>query len=56
MDFNLILGIGENALQLGLISSLAVLALFLSYTMLNVCDLSTDGSVTLGATDTLDYR
>lgn len=50
MDFNLILGIGENALQLGLISSLAVLALFLSYTMLNVCDLSTDGCFTLGAT------
>lgn len=50
MDFNVILSIGENALQLGLISSLTVLALFLSYTMLNVCDLSTDGCFTLGAT------
>lgn len=50
MDFNSILNIGENALQLGLISSLTVLALFLSYTMLNVCDLSTDGCFTLGAT------
>lgn len=50
MDFNSILSIGENALQLGLISSLTVLALFLSYTMLNVCDLSTDGCFTLGAT------
>lgn len=45
-----ILSLGENALQLGLISSLTVLALFLSYSMLNVCDLSTDGCFTLGAT------
>ncbi len=50
MDFNSILALGENALQLGLISSLTVLALFLSYSMLNVCDLSTDGCFTLGAT------
>lgn len=50
MDFNSILSLGENALQLGLISSLTVLALFLSYSMLNVCDLSTDGCFTLGAT------
>ena len=50
MDLNSILSIGENALQLGLISSLTVLALFLSYSMLNVCDLSTDGCFTLGAT------
>lgn len=50
MDFNSILTLGENALQLGLISSLTVLALFLSYSMLNVCDLSTDGCFTLGAT------
>lgn len=50
MDFNSILNLGENALQLGLISSLTVLALFLSYSMLNVCDLSTDGCFTLGAT------
>lgn len=40
----------QNALELGLISSITVLALFLSYSMLNVCDLSTDGCFTLGAT------
>ena len=40
----------QTALELGLISSLTVLALFLSYSMLNVCDLSTDGCFTLGAT------
>ena len=39
----------ETALELGLISSLTVLALFISYTMLGVCDLSTDGCFTLGA-------
>ena len=50
MDLNSILSLGENALQLGFISSLTVLALFLSYSMLNVCDLSTDGCFTLGAT------
>lgn len=41
--------LGETALKLGLICSLTVLALFLSYSMLNVCDLSTDGCFTLGA-------
>ncbi len=40
----------QTALELGLMSSLTVLALFLSYSMLNVCDLSTDGCFTLGAT------
>lgn len=45
-----ILSLLQTALELGLISSLTVLALFLSYTMLNVCDLSTDGCFTLGAT------
>ena len=45
MDFALI----QTALQLGLICGLTVLALFLSYSMLNVCDLSTDGCFTLGA-------
>ena len=44
-----LLGLLQTALELGLISSLTVLALFLSYTMLNVCDLSTDGCFTLGA-------
>ena len=43
------LSILQTALELGLISSLTVLALFLSYTMLGVCDLSTDGCFTLGA-------
>ena len=43
------LSLGQTALELGLISSLTVLSLFLSYTMLNVCDLSTDGCFTLGA-------
>ena len=38
-----------TALELGLIGALTVLALFLSYSMLNVCDLSTDGCFTLGA-------
>ncbi|WP_035779837.1 ABC transporter permease [Butyrivibrio sp. MC2013] len=39
----------QTAVELGLISSLTVLALYLSYTMLNVCDLSTDGAFTMGA-------
>lgn len=38
----------EGALELGLIYSLIALALFLTYSMLNVCDLSTDGCYTLG--------
>lgn len=49
MTFSAILTLLQTALELGLISSLTVLALFLSYTMLNVCDLSTDGCFTLGA-------
>ncbi|MDO5135473.1 MAG: ABC transporter permease [Eubacteriales bacterium] len=49
MTISTILTLGETALKLGLICSLAVLALFLSYSMLNVCDLSTDGCFTLGA-------
>lgn len=47
--FSTVLQLGQTALELGLICSLTVLALFLSYTMLNVCDLSTDGCFTLGA-------
>ncbi|MBO7403101.1 MAG: ABC transporter permease [Lachnospiraceae bacterium] len=39
----------QTALELGLMSALTVLALFLSYSMLNVCDLSTDGCFTFGA-------
>ena len=38
-----------TAFELGLFNALVVLALFLSYSMLNVCDLSTDGCYTLGA-------
>ena len=49
MDIGSVLSLLQTALELGLISSLVVLALFLSYSMLNVCDLSTDGCFTLGA-------
>ena len=45
-----IIGLVQTALELGLISALTVLALFLSYSVLNICDLSTDGCFTLGAT------
>lgn len=43
------LSLFQTASELGLICSLTVLSLFLSYLMLNVCDLSTDGCFTLGA-------
>ncbi len=49
MDLTALLAVGQTALELGLICSLTVLALFLSYSMLNICDLSTDGCFTLGA-------
>ena len=49
MSISSVLALGQTALELGLISSLTVLALFLSYSILNVCDLSTDGCFTLGA-------
>ena len=49
MNFSVIGMLVQTALELGLISSLTVLALYLSYSMLNVCDLSTDGCFTLGA-------
>ncbi|MBQ0000061.1 MAG: ABC transporter permease [Clostridiales bacterium] len=49
MTFDGVLLLGQTALKLGLIYALMVLALFLSYIMLNVCDLSTDGCFTLGA-------
>ena len=49
MSFDKILSLGQTALELGLVNALTVLALFLSYSMLNVCDLSTDGCFTLGA-------
>ena len=50
MSISGILNLAQTALELGLLCSLTVLALFLSYSMLNVCDLSTDGCFTLGAT------
>ena len=49
MDISSFVMLGQTALELGLIGGLTVLALFLSYSMLNVCDLSTDGCFTLGA-------
>ena len=49
MNLSSVLGLIQTALELGLICSVTVLALYLSYTMLNVCDLSTDGCFTLGA-------
>ncbi len=49
MSLGSITALLQTAFELGLISSLTVLALFLSYSMLNVCDLSTDGCFTLGA-------
>lgn len=49
MDVSSALSLFQTAAELGLISSLTVLSLFLSYSMLNVCDLSTDGCFTLGA-------
>lgn len=50
MSISVIAPLLQTALELGLFSALTVLALYLSYTMLNVCDLSTDGCFTLGAT------
>ena len=49
MTLDKFLALGQTALELGLVNALTVLALFLSYSMLNVCDLSTDGCFTLGA-------
>ena len=49
MSLDKLLALGQTAMELGLVNSLTVLSLFLSYSMLNVCDLSTDGCFTLGA-------
>lgn len=49
MDINVLLPIAQTAIEDGLAYSLTVLALYLSYSMLNVCDLSTDSCFTLGA-------
>ena len=50
MSLASVLALIQTASELGLISALTVIALYLSYSMLNVCDLSTDGCFTLGAT------
>lgn len=50
MSLGSVLALIQTASVLGLISALTVIALYLSYSMLNVCDLSTDGCFTLGAT------
>lgn len=50
MSLGSVLALIQTASELGLISALTVIALYLSYSMLNVCDLSTDGCFTLGAT------
>ena len=44
----LTVGIMKTAVELGLIYSLVAMALFISYSILNIADLSTDGSYTLG--------
>ena len=49
MPLSSLLNLTQTALELALFNSLTVLALFLSYSMLNVCDLSTDGCYALGA-------
>lgn len=41
-------GIVQTALEVGLIYSLIALSLFISFSILNICDLSTDGCYTLG--------
>ena len=41
-------GIVETALEVGLIYSLVALSLFISFSILDICDLSTDGCYTLG--------
>lgn len=49
MSLSQIMPLVQTSVELGMITGLTVLALFLSYSMLNVCDLSTDGCFTLGA-------
>lgn len=41
-------GIIQTALEVGLIYALIALSLFISFSILNICDLSTDGCYTLG--------
>ena len=49
MSLSQIMPLVQTSVELGMITGLTVLAMFLSYSMLNVCDLSTDGCFTLGA-------
>ncbi|MGI6056871.1 MAG: ABC transporter permease [Bilifractor sp.] len=42
------IGIVQTALELGLIYALVALSLFISFSILDICDLSTDGCYTLG--------
>lgn len=42
------LSVIQNALEVGFIYALVALALFLSYSILNIADMTTDGSFTLG--------
>ena len=44
----LTVGIVQTALEVGLIYSLIAMSLFISFSILNICDLSTDGCYTLG--------
>ena len=48
MSSFLTVGIVQTALEIGLIYSLIALSLFVSFSILNICDLSTDGCYTLG--------
>lgn len=48
MDSIITLSIVQSALELGFIYSLVALALFISFSILNIADLSTDGCFTLG--------
>ena len=48
MDSIITVSIVQSALELGLIYALVALALFISFSILNIADLSTDGCFTLG--------
>ena len=49
MDSIITVSIVQSALELGLIYALVALALFISFSILNIADLSTDGCFTLGS-------
>ena len=51
MSSFLTLAIVQNALELGFVYALVALALYLSYSVLNIADLSTDGCFVLGCAD-----